>query len=1125
MSDAESRKPAASAASEDIVPGVRPPTRDGPGAGGFPSEPFAAPDARSGQIDRRSDTEIVARISAAVHEPFAEAWGRYEAEVWHPVRQTLEDAASAHELALGALAVEGMEDASPGGDREREGVAGDGGRRARAGDSGKAAPGAPARYRDAVSEDVIEPLRAALAGRAVATELEESLASTADRARASVTELPAMLQAPASRLPAARVPGVGAIRTIKRAVARVLGPTMWRRGRMRRVPVARLARQHLVQVVLRNQANAFRRSQHDRAEWLGRLERAWAEWAAAVLQPVPSADEPAPSADSVAEEQLPAETPAHHAAGARLHDAPEVRLDHAAEVGLDRPAGARLQAELQALVDDVEKAAGSARGADFGQLEESLAASVAVAGTFAADPPSSRPGPGRQRELAVQWDAWAEGAGARLELYRGLVAMRRDVERIRGALRGDWSRTVRNADAVLAEVAAELGRSRKRAAGLSAGDEDLAPTLEAERQLTDAALERLQGVLPEPDAVFEALTATVEDAIHGLDEIRERMPGALALHDIPPPGDPPRRPTADPRAVRPRDTFLHAFDLLRRERMRAAPAAIREAMHRILSQVTDLREVSGYGYEAAVAEAKDPRDSDAPHPTVLVVNGLTRAGDKAATARELLREAVAAAEGRLAAEIGGGLHQLIEQVTADRMTAGYLEARTVLAAGLARVWMRARRLSAQVGGGAAAAASWVLGLLRPLSASIGLGPAARDVVDRRDSLAYADEVPRALPVVYRRLFALEPLADARLLAGREDALAAVEAAWARRATGEARSLVVIASPGVGVTSFLNVVTGRLSTEAPGGVRRRFTTKMRAEARLARCLAEWLGLGEADDLDSLADRLLEAPPGSVPGFAILEATEHLHMRAPGGGRLVERLLTFMSRTESRVFWIAAMTSTAWQLVEKRAPAFVHDIERVTLGELSPEALRQAILARHRLSGLPLRFAEPRDRRALLRRRARRLRGSGKQGDLIESDFFQRLHRVSQGFPRLALFYWLRSADFASTAGSLLVRPLSALESGIENLDLAQSFALKAIVDHGTLTSDEYCVISRTSGAESLHILRSLEERRVIERVPSAASEKPTAEKTAGDSSAQPEYRIRPLMIGAVTTHLRSRNILH
>lgn len=1028
-----------------------------------------------------ADADIVASISAAVHEPFAEVWRRYEADVWLPIRRALEEAAAAHTRALAA--VNGGPDASE----------------------------ALARYRQLVSDDVVEPLRAALTGPAAATALEQSLASTGDRARASAAELPAILRAPAARLPAARVSGVGAIRTLKRAAARVLGPVVWR-GRVRRVPVARLARQHLDQVVLRDQANTFRRSQHDRAEWLGRLERAWADWAAAVLQSALPADESVSSADSAGEDRRP--------------DEPRT----------DRAAGARLQSELQALIDEVERAAGSV---DFRQLEESLAASVAVAGTFAADPPSSRPGPGRQRELAAQWDIWAEGAAARLELYRGLVAMCCDVEEIRSELRGDWSRAVRKADAVLADVAAALGRSRDRAAGLSAEEDsaaaqeglaadgqDLARILEAERQRTDAALDQLQDVLPEPDAVFEALTATVEESIHGLDEVRERMPGALALHDIPAPGDPPRKPTENSRTVRLREAFLHAFDLLRRERMRAAPSAVREAMHRVRSEVAELQEVSGYGYEAAVAEAKDRSDPDAPDPAALVANGLSRAGNKAAAARELLREARVTAESRVAAEIGNGSRQLIEQATADRMTAGYLEARTVLSAALARAWKRARRLSAQAAAVAAAAVSWALGLLRPLGATMGIGTSARTVVDRREhSLEHADEYPDALPVVYRRLFSLEPLADARLLAGREDALTAVEAAWARRATGETRSLVVIASPGVGVTSFLNVVTSRLSEEAPGGVRQEFTTRLHTEAHLAACLAGWLGLGEAGDLDSLADRMLEAPPASVPGFAILEATEHLHTRAPGGARLFERLLTFMSRTESRVFWIAAMTSTAWQLVEKRAPAFVHDIERVTLGELAPEALRQAVLARHRLSGLPLRFAEPHDRGAALRRRARRLRGSYKQEDLIESDFFQRLHRVSRGSPRLALFYWLRSADFASTAGSLLVQPLRTLESGIENLDRAQSFALKAILDHGTLTVDEYCDVARNSSAESLHILRSLEEYRVIEKVPAAAREKPPVEKAAGDSADGPRYRVRPLMIGAVAAHLRSSNILH
>ncbi len=1042
----------------------------------------AAPRMAGAAPGASGDSDIVARISAAVHEPFAEVWRRYEADVWLPIRRVLVEAGVAHRRALAALARQGPEDANAGGG-ERE------------------ASEALARYRELVSDDVIEPLRVALARRASATALEESLASTADRTRASLVALPVMLEAPAPRSPAARVSGVGTIRAIKRAAARVLGPVV-SRGRVRRVAVARLARQHLDQVVLRAQATAFRRSQHDRGEWLGRLERAWADWATAVLQPAVPADEFPPPFEPASEEE-------------RRHDAET-----------HRAAGAALQAELQALVDEVERAAGSAWSVDFEQLEEALAASVAVAGTFAADPPSSRPGPGRQRELAVQWDAWVEGAAARLELYRGLVSMRRDIEGILGELRGDWSRTVRKADAALAEVAAELGRSRERAAGLSTGDEDLVSTLEAERQRTDTALEQLQGVLPEPDAMFEMLTATVEEAIHGLDEVRERMPGALALHDIPAPGDAPGKPTADPRTVRLRETFLHGFDLLRRERMRAAPSAIREAMHRIRSEVAELREVSGYGYEAAIAEAKDRRDPDAPHPTVLVVNGLTRAGNKAADARELVRAAQSAAERRVAAELGSGSRQLIEQATADRMTAGYLEARTVLSAGLARAWKRMRRLSAQAAAATAAAVSWALGLLRPLSARMGLGPSGRAVADRReDNLAYTDEYPPALPVVYRRLFSLEPLADGRLLAGREDALAAVEVAWGRRTTGEPRSLVVIASPGAGVTSFLNVVANRLSEEASGGVRRTFATRVRAEASLAECLAGWLGLEEAGDLDSLAERALKAPPRSIPGFVILEATEHLHMRTPAGSRLFERLLTFMSRTESRVFWITAMTSSAWQLIQKRAPAFVHDIERVHLGALSPEELKQAVLARHRLSGLPLRFAEPHDGRAALRRRTRRLRGAEKQEQLVEADYFQRLHRASQGSVRLALFHWLRTADFTSTPGSLLVQPLSTLDSGIEHLDRTRSFALKAILDHGTLTIDEYCDVARTAGPESLHILRSLEECRVIERVEDAAGEEPAAEQAAWNSAARSRYRVRPLMIGPVSAHLRSSNILH
>ena len=1030
------------------------------------------------EVAASSDAEIAGLISAAVHEPFREVWRRYQEEVWRPLRQTLEEVAAAHERALAAAAASE--------------------------ESGERTDDALEQYQYTVGNDIIEPLRDIIEGSTAAVSLEESLASVARRARAALSELPLLVEAPVSPTSRARVSGAGPIRTIKRACARVLAPLMGR-GRARTVPVARLARQHLDQVVRREQARAFRESQRNRAGWLGQLERAAAAWIASVLSP--------PADDDPAESNQPAD-------GIRAHIA----------------AGEALQAELQGLLDNLAHASGSERGERQERSGALLHASVAVAGTFAADPRSSRPVPGRHQELARRWDAWAQGSVARLELYHGLLAMRRGTDEALRELRAAWGGTVEQADSLLGQIEAELKRSTERAEGLSSAagrssqESSLSAALEAERLRTDQVLDRLHDALPDPETLFEVLASEAERAIDGLDAVRSRMPGALALHDLPDPGELPRRPSSDRRTVQLRETALQAFDTLRRERMRTAPSAIREAMHRVRSEVAELREVSGYGYEAALAELTDGGDSGSIHPARLVTHGLSRAGNKAGTARRLLEEALALAANRVTREVEEGSWQLIQQATADRVTAGYLEARTYLTAGFLRGWRRWRGRLAHAGARARAASPAALAPLRRLASSIGLGPAARAASEPDEqTLAFAEESPRGLPVVYRRLFALEPLADARLLAGREDALAAVAAAWARCQAGSARSLVVIASPGAGLTSFLNVAAGRLSEEAPGGVRRTFRVRVREETRLAACLARWLGLEEAGDLDTLAERVLEAPAGVVPDFAVLEAAEHLHMRAPRGSELFRRLLTFLSRTESRVFWMVATTSSAWQLVEKGSPAFAHDLERVRLRELSPEQLRDAVLARHRLSGLPLRYAEPRDGRAVLRRRTRRLRGLDKQGQLVETDYFHRLHRASLGSVRLALFHWLRSADFTAIEGSLLVRPLQPLESGIQGLDSSRGFALKAILDHGTLTVPEYCEVARAPAPESLHLFRALEDHHIIEPVPDARSEGEEQDVGVANRGRLRDrairYRIRPIMLGAVAAHLRSRNILH
>ena len=464
--------------------------------------------------------------------------------------------------------------------------------------------------------------------------------------------------------------------------------------------------------------------------------------------------------------------------------------------------------------------------------------------------------------------------------------------------------------------------------------------------------------------------------------------------------------------------------------------------------------------------------------------------------------------------------RLNHRVTADRLTAGYLDARSFVAAEVARDWRRWRAGLAQAGRRIVDGIRTFGSLLRPLAAALGIRPPPEGATDLSEhTLASATQFVNTLPVVYRRLFAFEPLNDPQLLAGREDALADVTAAWERWQHGGAGCQIVVSPPGAGITSFLNVVAGQLSDDAPGAVRKILRARIRTEAALAATLGTWLGLGELDDLEVLAERVLKAPAGAMPRAVVLEGAEHLHLRVRGGSRLFERFLGFVAETERSVFWIVSLTSSAWQLVSRRAPGYVTDVRRLTLSPLTPEQLRDAILARHLRSGLPLQYVEPTHGREALRTRARRIQPGEKRQQLIEKHYFERLHRASQGSIRLALFQWLRSADFNSLEGSLVVQPLEPLSPQMDRLDLTQSFALKAILDHGSLTVDEYREVARAPAAEAPHTFRSLVDQRVVEMLATGDG------KDDRPPLPHERYRVRPFMTGAVIAHLRSRNILH
>jgi transcription initiation factor IIE alpha subunit len=94
--------------------------------------------------------------------------------------------------------------------------------------------------------------------------------------------------------------------------------------------------------------------------------------------------------------------------------------------------------------------------------------------------------------------------------------------------------------------------------------------------------------------------------------------------------------------------------------------------------------------------------------------------------------------------------------------------------------------------------------------------------------------------------------------------------------------------------------------------------------------------------------------------------------------------------------------------------------------------------------------------------------------------------------------------------------------LDALPLSHAFALKALLEHGTLTVDELAEVLGISPATGRSLLETLGNALVI--APAEQVEGPGVFQFVSIEY-ETRYRIRPLLIHPVTRFLRSRNIVH
>jgi len=238
--------------------------------------------------------------------------------------------------------------------------------------------------------------------------------------------------------------------------------------------------------------------------------------------------------------------------------------------------------------------------------------------------------------------------------------------------------------------------------------------------------------------------------------------------------------------------------------------------------------------------------------------------------------------------------------------------------------------------------------------------------------------------------------------------------------------------------------------------------------------------------------------------ILEELERTFLRQVGCYAALRALQRFIAATCSSTLWILVVNQVSFKFLDatvRLGESFSH---RLDAASASRDALRQAIMLRHNLSGLRLQFGLPPSENPFRGRIKALFRG---QVD-PEASFFDTLAKESAGVFRTAFDIWLGQIERVES-GLLYMKALVSpdLSPLIRALDVTDLFTLVAILQHGSLTPEEHASIFQKPVMTSLSQIDGLVAREIVEADPG-----------------RPGFRVRPEALRVVHEALYRRNLL-
>lgn len=389
-------------------------------------------------------------------------------------------------------------------------------------------------------------------------------------------------------------------------------------------------------------------------------------------------------------------------------------------------------------------------------------------------------------------------------------------------------------------------------------------------------------------------------------------------------------------------------------------------------------------------------------------------------------------------------------------------------------------------------------LLKSLQMLLGRTEAPSEILLNLADLPTQDRVfehAEDLPSLYQRLFTLGPLKNREFMVAREEELETLEEGLKRWEQGKASSIALVGPEGSGKTSLINCFESEFGNRGEV-LRTEFQKRLCCETDLLQHFCDLLaGAENLHDLESLKAHLLAGPRRLI----IVEGGHFLALRDIDGLQPARAFVQLMMATHRHCLWLVSFRKYPWQRFDYQLGIARYFTQQVHTLFHDQEELREAIMLRHRTTGLPLTFLGNEDDSS-----AEALKNN-------EQNYFRNLFEITSGNLDAAIYYWRIS--LVAKDNSLTIAPLGRPDlSFLQNLGLDYLFALGEIVGNGGISVEEYCRIfrcHRDCGRMTLEYLAHLNLVKL--------------ERTKEASLAY--YCLNPVFFGPVTRVLESMNILY